>query len=121
THNWRFVSPIEVEIDVSNVGGPSAGLMYTITLLDLLSPDDILAGRVVAGTGTINRFGDVGGIGGVRQKVIAAEREGADVMFVPEANWEEALTVGSDLELVMVTSVDDALAWLGADGLALAG
>lgn len=121
THNWRFESPIEVEIDVSNVGGPSAGLMYTITLLDLLSPDDILAGRVVAGTGTINRFGDVGGIGGVRQKVIAAEREGADVMFVPEANWEEALTVGSDLELVMVTSVDDALAWLGADGLALAG
>jgi len=120
TYNWGFESPIDVEIDSRNIGGPSAGLMYTLTILDLLSDDDIFAGRTVAGTGTIDRTGAVGSIGGIRQKVVAAAEEGADVVFVPAGNWEQALTAPVDVELVKVETLDDALAWLGADDLIVA-
>lgn len=120
TYNWGFESPVDVEIDSHNIGGPSAGLMYTLTILDLLSDDDIFAGRVVAGTGTIDRFGSVGSIGGIRQKIVAAAEEGADVVFVPAGNWEQAQTAPADIELVEVETLDDALAWLGADDLVTA-
>ncbi len=67
----------------------------------------------MAGTGTIQASGEVGGIGGVRQKVVAAEAAGAEIMFVPEANYEEALTAQrDDLELVPVATLDEALAYL---------
>ncbi len=115
THNWGFDSPIDLEIDSGNVGGPSAGLMYALTILDLLSDEDVLEGRAIAGTGTIDRTGAVGSIGGIKQKIVAADREGADVVFVPEGNWEAAQEAQVDIELVRVTTIDDALAWLGAD------
>lgn len=117
TYAWGFESPVDIEIDQGNIGGPSAGLMYTITLLDMLSDDDLLDGRKVAGTGSIDRNGGVGAIGGIKQKVIGAERDGADVVFVPEANWEKAQEADVDIELVKVTTIDDALEWLGADEL----
>lgn len=115
TYNWGFESPVEVGIDSRNIGGPSAGLMYALTVLDLLSPEDVLDGRVVAGTGTIDRNGAVGPIGGIKQKIVAAARQGADVVFVPEGNWEQAQEAPVDIELVKVATIDDALAWLGAD------
>lgn len=120
TYNWGFDSPIALEIDSRNIGGPSAGLMYTLTILDMLSEDDIFDGRSVAGTGTIDRTGAVGSIGGIKQKIVAAADEGADVVFVPAGNWEQAQTAPVDVELVKVETLDDALAWLGADNLVVA-
>jgi len=121
TYNWGFSSPVDVTIDSGNIGGPSAGLMYTLTILDLLSDEDLLGGRVIAGSGTIDRFGAVGPIGGIRQKVVAAARQGAEVVFVPEANWDDALSAPVDVELVKVATIDDALAWLGASAFAATG
>jgi len=102
-----------LDINSNNVGGPSAGLMFTLSLIDLLSPGDLTEGHVIAGTGTISLDGTVGAIGGVRQKVVAAEAAGAEYMFVPQPNWDEALTAErSSMELVPVASVDDALTFL---------
>lgn len=105
--------PFWVDIDSGIVGGPSAGLMYTLAIIDVLTPGDLTGGRIVAGTGTIDTDGNVGGIGGVRQKVVAAEAAGAEVMLVPESNHEAALTAPrTDLELVPVATVGDALEFL---------
>jgi len=113
THNARFVFPIDVEIDSSNIGGPSAGMMYTLAIINVLTPEDITGGFRIAGTGTISTNGDVGPIGGVRQKVVGATLSGAQYILVPAANYEEALTadvVGA--EIVAVSTIDDALEFL---------
>lgn len=102
-----------ISITTENIGGPSAGLMYTLAIIDLLGPGDLAKGHVIAGTGTISPGGEVGPIGGVRQKVVAAEAAGATVMLVPEANYQEALTAPrSRMELVPVSTLDQALRFL---------
>jgi PDZ domain-containing protein len=117
TYNWNFIDPIGIDIDTSNVGGPSAGLMYTLTLVDLLNEDDILGGRAVAGTGTIDSAGNVGPIGGIQQKIFAAVAEGADIIFVPDGNWDEAVEVDpGTVELVRVETLQDALDYLAGSG-----
>lgn len=106
-----FVDP-PADINTNNVGGPSAGMMYTLALIDLLSEGDLTKGHVVAGTGTIEADASIGGIGGIRQKVVAAEAAGADYLLVPESNYEEALTADrGSMELVSVATIDDALAF----------
>ena len=113
--NPRFEYPFPIDIDAGLVGGPSAGLMYTLAVMELLAPDDLTQGRVVAGTGTIDSAGNVGPIGGVRQKVVAAEAAGAEVMLVPAGNLDEALTARRErLELIPVANLDEALAALAA-------
>jgi PDZ domain-containing protein len=104
-----------VDIDSGNIGGPSAGMMYTIAIIDLLGEGQLTKGHVIAGTGTIRGDGTVGAIGGIRQKVVAAEAAGADVMLVPRANYDQALTAPrQSMELVPVDTIDDALAALAA-------
>jgi PDZ domain-containing protein len=111
--NPRFEYPFPVDIDAGLIGGPSAGMMYALAVLDILTPGDLTAGHVVAGTGTIDEGGAVGAIGGVRQKVVAAEAAGAEVMLVPASNYDEALTARrDDMELVPIATLDDALAAL---------
>ncbi len=115
THNEMLELPFEIDIDTQNVGGPSAGLMYTLTIIDLLTEDDLTGGTVIAGTGTINSSGDVGAIGGVRQKVVAAEAAGASVMLVPKSNLDEARSAPANgIELVPVSSLDEAVQALQA-------
>ncbi len=104
---------IDIDIDSQNIGGPSAGLMYTLGIIDAFTADDLTKGHRVAGTGTIRRDRTVGAIGGVRQKVFAARAAGAEYVLVPEANFEDALTAGSeDIVIVSVTTLDDALGFL---------
>jgi PDZ domain-containing protein len=113
TSNPRFVFPIDVEIDSSNIGGPSAGMMYTLAIMNVLTPEDITHGLRIAGTGTITTNGEVGPIGGIRQKVVGATLSGAEYILVPEANYEEALTVDIEsAEIVAVSTIDDALDFL---------
>lgn len=105
--------PFWVEIDPGIVGGPSAGLMYSLAIMEALTPESLAGGAVVSGTGTVDLDGNVGSIGGVRQKVVAAEAAGAEYMLVPEGNYEAALTAPRrDLELVSVATVDEALDFL---------
>ena len=115
TINLALNLPIGVEVDSRNIGGPSAGMTYALTLIDLLTPEDLTKGHVIAGTGTIRFDETVGAIGGVRQKVYAARAIGAQIMFVPTANLEAALSAqGDDIEIVAVETLQDALDYLGS-------
>ncbi|MEO8476765.1 MAG: S16 family serine protease [Actinomycetota bacterium] len=105
--------PFPVEISSGNVGGPSAGLMFSLGLYDLLTPGELTSGRTIAGTGTIDRDGAVGPIGGISDKVVAAERVGASVFLVPKENMAELKGVDTGaMRLIEVATFDDALAAL---------
>lgn len=107
--------PVPVEVDTGRLGGPSAGLMIALTVYDLVSPDDLAAGRRIAGTGSLESDGTVGEIGGIALKVLAAHRAGADVFLAPAgqaAQARAAVPVGKDLEVVGVASFAAALAAL---------
>jgi PDZ domain-containing protein len=111
--NPRFEYPFPIDIEAGLIGGPSAGMMYTLAVMEVLTAADLTHGAVIAGTGTIDSAGNVGAIGGVRQKVVAAEAAGATVMLVPAANYEEALTARRQhLQLIPVSTLDEALAAL---------
>lgn len=103
---------VAVDVRSGSIFGPSAGLMFTLQIIDQLTPGGIVGDWVVAGTGTIEYDGRVGVIGGVQQKVYTAEAAGADVMFVPRGNYDAAAEVATRVQVVPVDHVGDALAWL---------
>ena len=107
--------PIGIEIASGDVGGPSAGLMFSLGLYDALTPGDLTDGRTIAGTGTITSEGEIGGIGGIADKVIGAERAGATVLLVPAENMAELAGVDTGgMELISVATFDDAVEALEA-------
>ena len=106
---------LDVDINLEDVGGPSAGLMFALGILDKLDEPSLTGGKYIAGTGEIQIDGTVGPIGGITQKLIAARRKGAVAFLVPEANCKEAATRPPDgLTLVKVGTLDDALRGLEA-------
>jgi Lon-like protease len=108
-------APFEVKFDLERIGGPSAGLMFTLGVIDKIDPADLTGGVHIAGTGTIDDEGNVGPIGGIPQKLRAAKRDGATVFLAPAANCQEAVANAvSGLPIVKVATVDDALAALQA-------
>ena len=105
--------PFPIEIRPGDVGGPSAGMMHAIAIVDSLTEGELTNGKVIAGTGTIDLDGNVGSIGGIRQKVVAAEAAGADVILVPEGNYESALTAErDDIDIVSIATLDEAIDYL---------
>ena len=108
-------APFTVDISLEDVGGPSAGLMFALGILDKLGAASLTGGKYVAGTGEIRADGGVGPIGGIHQKLLAAKRHGAVVFLVPADNCAEAVRrPPSDLPLARVASIDDALTALDA-------
>ncbi len=102
--------PYSIRIESDDVGGPSAGLMWALGLYDLLTPGDLTRGRIIAGTGTIDLKGTVGPIGGVGDKVVAAERAGAAVFLCPKQDLKAAQAASDGtLDIVSVASFQDAL------------
>jgi PDZ domain-containing protein len=102
--------PFRIEIASGEVGGPSGGLMFSLGLYDALTPGDLTDGRTIAGTGTITPAGEVGGIGGIADKVIGAERAGATVFLVPEPNMPALRDVDTgDMRLISVATFDEAV------------
>jgi len=105
--------PLKISFDINDIGGPSAGLMFSLGIVDILKPADLTGGRFIAGTGTIDDAGKVGAIGGIHQKLVAARAAGATVFLTPADNCAEARQLIPDgLRLVKVTSLSDALASL---------
>jgi Lon-like protease len=103
-------APFDVDIDVADVGGPSAGLMLTLGILDLVGDTDLTEGAVVAGSGTIDPEGTVGPIGGIQLKMVAAQEIGAELFLVPADNCADALgSPATGLTLARVGTLDDAL------------
>ena len=118
--------PFEVNIDSGDIGGPSAGLAFTLTILDLLTPGELTGGNDVAVTGTIALDGSVGNVGGVAQKAAAAADDGVELFIVPEDLADEARRTAGSMPVVGVADLEaalDALSGLGGETteLALAG
>ena len=107
----KFDIPHQVSLDSGRVGGPSAGLAFTLALLDELTPGELTGGAKVAVTGEIGLNGNVGPIGGLKQKTVAVQRSGATVFLVPKSEMKEAVdqAKGSSLKIIGVETLDDAL------------
>lgn len=114
TVNFRFDPGVKVDFKTGKIAGPSAGLMLSLALFDLLTPEDLTAGREIAGTGTIDCDGGVGPIGGIQQKVAGAKAQGAEIFLAPLANIEEARAVGEGIEIVPIGTFNDAIEYLGS-------
>ena len=119
----EFQLPKKVEILSAEIGGPSAGLMFTLEMINQLMPGDITKGYNIAGTGTINEDGTVGRIGGIEYKIVAAEREDVEIFFVPTekdikgvSNYDQALQKAKSqnlkMKIIPVNRIDDALTYL---------
>ncbi len=112
----------EVEIDSEEIGGPSAGFMFALEIYNQLTEEDMTRGYQIAGTGTISTNGKIGRIGGIEQKIVAADRAGADIFFAPfeegaeDSNYRAAIRtaedIGSKMEIVPVDNFDEAIAYL---------
>ncbi len=108
-----YTFPFEVKIQLENVGGPSGGQMFALGIIDKLTPGELNGGAHIAGTGTIDATGVVGPIGGIRQKMYAAENAGAKWFLAPIANCNEVVGhVPSGLTVIPVSTLKDSLAAL---------
>ena len=108
---------LKITYSVGNIGGPSAGMMLSLAVIDLLSPGELTHGKFIAGTGTISDTGEVGVIGGITHKTRAARDAGATVFLVPDGNCAEAASDRPDgLELVKVDTLQSAVDSLNALG-----
>ncbi|MFE7777741.1 PDZ domain-containing protein [Streptomyces sp. NPDC057445] len=101
--------PFTVDIKLADVGGPSAGLMFALGIVDKLTPADLTGGKFIAGTGTIDEKGVVGPIGGIEMKLVGARNAGAEYFLTPSDNCRAAASDTPDgLTLVRVKTIDDA-------------
>ena len=111
----KYDFPFTVKIQLSDVGGPSAGQMFALGIMDKLTPGSLNGGTHVAGTGTIDSEGNVGAIGGIRQKMYGARAAGATVFLAPKANCDEVTGhIPSGLHVYAVKTLDDSLKVLDA-------
>ncbi|GAA3232986.1 YlbL family protein [Nonomuraea helvata] len=111
----KYKFPFDVDINVGDVGGPSAGLMFSLGIFDKLTPGELTGGKRIAGTGTIEPSGQVGAIGGIAQKMVGAKNSGATVFLTPADNCAEAMKAVPDgLRLVKAETMHDAVLALDA-------
>ena len=109
---YTFPFNVDVKLD-QNIGGPSAGLMFAMGIYDVLTPGSLTGGKTIAGTGEIDGEGKVGPIGGIQQKLVGAQGDGAKLFLVPAENCAEALGGNYDpdkMRLVKVTTLDEGIA-----------
>jgi PDZ domain-containing protein len=110
---YRF--PFQVKINIGNIGGPSAGLMFALGIMDKLTPGGLTGGRFIAGTGEITANGVVGPIGGIQQKMAGARAAGATVFLTPAANCPDTVgAVPQGMRLIKVATLGDAVRGLKA-------
>lgn len=127
----HIITDPRVNVNTEDIGGPSAGLMFTLEILNQLLDEDLTKGYAIAGTGEMNEDGTVGRIGGIEKKVVAADQEKMEIFFAPDdeitefmkkrnpsimSNYEAAVKtakkIGSNMEIVPVKTIDDALEYL---------
>ena len=107
--HYHFPFKVKVHIN-KTIGGPSAGLIFALSIYDTLTPGSITGGQVVAGTGTIDAQGRVGEIGGIQQKIVGAREDGAQLFLVPPANCADAVSSNhGSMRLAKATTLEDAI------------
>ncbi|MEO5664314.1 MAG: PDZ domain-containing protein [Nocardioides sp.] len=106
-----FTFPFDVSVDIGeNIGGPSAGLMFSLAIYDTLTPGSLTGGAVIAGSGTIDADGQTGPIGGIAQKIAGAENAGARLFMVPADNCSDTTDLDTgDMRLVRAETMHDAV------------
>lgn len=105
----EFAFPVQVDIEISNIGGSSAGTMFALGIMELLTPGDATGGHVIAGTGTMDASGQVGPIGGIVQKLNGSARDGAEYFLAPASNCAEVVgNVPNGLQVIKVETLDQA-------------
>ncbi len=105
--------PVRIDLRSEGIVGPSAGLAFTLGLMEKLDPENLTGGQKVAATGTMSINGAVGAIGGIEQKTIAVRSSGASLFLVPPANYSRAKAyAGSRLHVVAVSSISQAISAL---------
>jgi Lon-like protease len=112
----------DIKLNTEDIGGPSAGLMMSLEIYNQLTEMDITKGYKIAGTGTINEAGEVGPIGGISQKIVAADNAGIDIFFAPNekgsstSNYQEAMKTGkqirTEMEIIPIDTFDEAVDYL---------
>ena len=116
--NAGAIQPSDISISLAKTGGPSGGLAFALGIVELLTPENILRGRSVASTGTIDAEGNVGGIGGVAEKILAAEKAGATLILVPTSNCQDlapgVATIPKGIKVAAVSSLKEALTALNS-------
>ncbi|HZQ78312.1 MAG TPA: PDZ domain-containing protein [Acidimicrobiia bacterium] len=109
TNDLKYDFPIDVSIETGLVGGPSAGLAFTLALIDDLTEGELTGGQNVAVTGTIDANGNVGPVGGVAQKTVTARRAGAVAFLVPPDEEKDARRFAGKMQIIVVRTLADAL------------
>jgi len=111
----RYKFPFDVSISVGDIGGPSAGLMFALGIIDKLTKDNLTGGKFIAGTGEIEASGKVDAIGGIQQKMVGARNAGATVFLTPASNCADTKgAVPAGLRLVKVSTLNQAVTYLHA-------
>ncbi|GAP55345.1 uncharacterized protein YlbL [Arthrobacter sp. Hiyo6] len=106
---YKFKFPFDVKISLDKVGGPSAGMMFALGIVDTVTPGDLTGGKHIAGTGTITPDGAVGAIGGIGQKMYGARAGGATMFLAPAANCDEVVGhIPAGLQVVKVENLAEA-------------
>jgi PDZ domain-containing protein len=109
--SYTYTFPVDIELQLGEVGGPSGGLMFTLGILDSLTEGSLAGEKHISGTGTISANGEVGPIGGIDLKMISARKSGADLFLVPSGNCQEAIgQVPEGLSVISVRDLAEALA-----------
>src|SRR5665648_1114055 len=101
--------PLEIEIDLNKIKGPSAGLMIALEILNQLTENDLSSSLVIAGTGNLSIDGSITEVDGIKQKLISAKKQKADIFLVPQKNYPEALKFSHGIRIIPVDDFDDAI------------
>jgi len=116
--NTAKIAPSDIDISLAKTGGPSGGLAFAVGIVELLTPGNILKGRIVATTGTIDERGNVGSIGGIAEKILAARKAGATLFLVPENNCKDlapsVANIPEGIKIAAVSSLEEAITALNS-------
>ena len=106
------LSDSSITVKLPDTGGPSGGLIFSLGLIELLTPEDLLQGRKISGSGTISANGSVGAIGGIAEKIIAAKKAGASILFASRSNCDEIPKDVQDISVIAISNLNQAVDYL---------
>lgn len=106
--NLAGLTDASLKVSLKNTGGPSGGLIFSLGLVELLSPENLLQGRKIAATGTISKSGAVGAIGGVQEKIVAARAAGIELLFISRENCDEISGEVEGMKVIAVSTLEQA-------------
>ncbi|ASY16817.1 Lon-like protease [Candidatus Planktophila versatilis] len=114
--NLAELTDASLKVSLKNTGGPSGGLIFSLGLVELLAPENLLQGRKIAATGTISKSGAVGAIGGVQEKIVAARAAGVELLFISRKNCDEISGEVDGLKVIAVSTLEEAYLALKGGG-----